>query len=95
MHPYLRATNICGAEGDYGKTSILRAAQANMSRQGAIVLYVNAEASSDVGELVGEIVAAVAAQVFKGEEDGIQKACQLLFHLGPSRGFQPQRDVPC
>jgi hypothetical protein len=27
----------------FGKTSILRAAQANMSRKGALVLYVNAE----------------------------------------------------
>lgn len=33
----------------FGKTSILRAAQANLSRSGAIVLYVNAETSPDVG----------------------------------------------
>jgi energy-coupling factor transporter ATP-binding protein EcfA2 len=64
-----------------GKTSILRAAQSNMSRQGAIVLYVNAETSPGVGELVGEIVADVARKVFEGEGDGIQKACQFFFNL--------------
>jgi energy-coupling factor transporter ATP-binding protein EcfA2 len=70
---------ISGPQG-YGKTSILRAAQANMSREGAIVLYVNAETSPDVGKLVGEIVDGVADQVFGGGGDGIQKACLFFFH---------------
>jgi energy-coupling factor transporter ATP-binding protein EcfA2 len=72
-----------------GKTSILRAAQSNMSRQGAIVLYVNAEATPDVGKLVGEIVTGVADQVFAGEEDGIQKACQFFSHLEPTPEISP------
>jgi hypothetical protein len=71
----------------FGKTSILRTAQANMSREGTIVLYVNAETSPDVGKLVGEIIAGVAAQVYENAEDGIQKAGQFFSHLEPTFGF--------
>jgi energy-coupling factor transporter ATP-binding protein EcfA2 len=77
---------LIGARG-FGKTSILRAAQANMSRDGAIVLYVNAETSPDVGQLIGEIVAGVAAQEYDGAEDGIQKAGRFFSHLEPTFGF--------
>jgi type II secretory pathway predicted ATPase ExeA len=52
----------------FGKTSILRAAQATMSRKDAIVLYVNAETSPDVRKLIGEIIAGVAVQVYGGAE---------------------------
>ncbi len=71
----------------FGKTAILRAAQASMSRQGAIVLYVNAETTPNVGKLVGEIIAGVAAQVYEGAEDGIQKARRFFSHLEPTFGF--------
>jgi energy-coupling factor transporter ATP-binding protein EcfA2 len=74
---------LIGPRG-YGKTSILLAAQAKLSQEGAIVLYVNAEASPDVGTLVGEIVAGAAAQVFEGAEDGIQKASRFFSHLVPT-----------
>ena len=74
---------LTGARG-FGKTSVLRAAQANLSRKGAIVLYVNAETSPDVGKLMGEIVAGAAAQVYEGEEDGIQKAGRFFSHLEPT-----------
>ena len=67
--------------GGFGKTSILRAAQASTSRSGAVVLYVNAESEPDVGTLVGKIVAGAAAQVFEGAEDGLQKALRFFFHL--------------
>ena len=58
----------------FGKTSILRTAQAHMSQNGAIVLYVNAETSPDVGKLVGEIVAGVAFQLHDGAEEGVLRA---------------------
>jgi len=85
---------LIGARG-FGKTSILRATQASMSQEGAIVLYVNVETSPDVGSLVGDIIAGVAAQVFEGEEDGIQKACQFFFHLEMTCRFAGAgREVP-
>jgi uncharacterized protein len=77
---------LVGPRG-FGKTSILHAAQANLSRKGAIVLYVNAETSPDVGKLIGEIVAGAAAQVYEGLEDGIQKAGRFFSHLEPTFRF--------
>jgi AAA+ ATPase superfamily predicted ATPase len=77
---------LTGPRG-FGKTSILRASQANMSRKGAMVLYVNTETSPDVGKLIGEIVAGAAAQVYEGEEDGIQKAGRFFSHLEPTFRF--------
>jgi hypothetical protein len=74
---------LIGPRG-FGKTSILRAAQANLSQEGAIVLYVNAETSPDIAKLVGEIVAGTAAQVYEGTEDGIQKASRFFSHLEPT-----------
>jgi energy-coupling factor transporter ATP-binding protein EcfA2 len=85
---------LSGPRG-FGKTSILRAAQANMSREGAIVLYVNAGASSDIAKLVEEIIAGVASQVFEGEKDGIAKACQALFHMEAASKFPADgQDMP-
>jgi len=77
---------LIGPRG-YGKTAILRAVQANMSREGAIVLSVNAESSPDLGKLVGEIVAGLAAQIYEGAEDVIQKAGRFFSHLEPTFGF--------
>jgi len=74
---------LIGPRG-FGKTSILRAAQASTSRSGAVVLYVNAETSPDVAKLVGEIVAGTAAEVYEGTEDGIQKASRFFSHLEPT-----------
>lgn len=77
---------LIGPRG-FGKTSILRAAQANMSREGAIVLYVNAETNPNIRKIVGEIVAGVAARVYEGAEDGIQKAGRFFSHLEPTFRF--------
>jgi uncharacterized protein len=55
-----------------------------MSQKGAIVLYVNAETSPDVGQLVGEIVAGAAAQVYEDAEDGILKAGRFFSRLEPT-----------
>ena len=74
---------LIGPRG-FGKTSILLAGQANLSQEGAIVLYVNAETSPDIAKLVGEIVAGAAAQVYEGSEDGIQKASRFFSHLEPT-----------
>lgn len=71
----------------FGKTSILRAAQANLSRNGAIVLYVNAETSPDAGKLIGEIVAGVAAQLHDDTEDGFLRASRFFSHLKPTLRF--------
>lgn len=77
---------LSGPRG-FGKTSILRAAQANLSRSGAIVLYVNAETSPDVGKLIGEIVAGAAAQLHNDAEDGIEQACRFFSRLKPTLRF--------
>jgi hypothetical protein len=77
---------LIGPRG-FGKTSILLAAQANLSQKGAIVLYVNAETSPDIAKLVGEIVAGTAAQVYEGAEGGIQKASRFFSHLEPTFRF--------
>jgi energy-coupling factor transporter ATP-binding protein EcfA2 len=79
---------LSGPRG-YGKTTILRAAQANMAREGAIVLYLNAKTTPDVGKLIREIVVGVADQVFKGEEDGIEKACKFFCHLKMTPNVSP------
>lgn len=55
---------LAGLRG-VGKTSILRTAQQNMIRKGAIVLYVNIEATPDIGELIEEIVRAALEQGLK------------------------------
>ena len=74
---------LAGPRG-FGKTSILRASQANMSRKGAMVLYVNAETSPDVGKLIGEIVAGAAAQLHDDAEVGILRAGGFFAHLRPT-----------
>ena len=52
---------LIGARG-FGKTSILHAAQMNMTHKGAIVVYVDAESTPDVEKLIEEIVSSAAAQ---------------------------------
>lgn len=74
---------LAGPRG-FGKTSILRASQTNMSRKGAMVLYVNAETSPDVGKLIGEIVAGAAAQLHDDAEVGILRAGGFFAHLRPT-----------
>ncbi len=74
---------LIGPRG-FGKTSILRAAQANMARKGAAVLYVNAESSPDVGKLIGEIVAGAATQMSDGNEDGILQISRFFSQLKPT-----------
>ncbi len=74
---------LTGPRG-FGKTSILRAAQAYMSRKGAMVLYVNAETSPDVGKLIGEIVAGAAAQLDDDAEVGIVRVRGFFAHLRPT-----------
>ena len=76
---------VIGPRGS-GKTSILRAAQTKMSLKGAIVLYANAEASADVGRLIGEIVADAIVRVY-GAEAGIHNAGRIFSHLEPKVGF--------
>jgi energy-coupling factor transporter ATP-binding protein EcfA2 len=68
----------------FGKTSILRGVQAHMSRKGAVVLYVNAETSPDVGKLIGEIVAGTAAQLHDDPEAGILRAGKFFSYLRPA-----------
>jgi energy-coupling factor transporter ATP-binding protein EcfA2 len=74
---------LTGPRG-FGKTSLLRAAQASMSRKGAMVLYVNAETTPDVGKLIGEIVAGAAAQLHDDAEVGILRAGGFFAHLRPT-----------
>ncbi len=74
---------LTGPRG-FGKTSILRAAQASMSRKGAMVLYVNAETSPAVRKLIGEIVAGAAAQLHDDAEVGILRAGGFFAHLRPT-----------
>jgi energy-coupling factor transporter ATP-binding protein EcfA2 len=81
-----RSLFLNGPRG-FGKTSILRVAQAHMSQKGAIVLYVNTETSPDVGKLVGEIVASVAVQLHDRGEEGVLRAGQFFSHLEPAFRF--------
>jgi energy-coupling factor transporter ATP-binding protein EcfA2 len=77
---------LIGPRG-FGKTSILRAAQANMSQKGAVVLYVNAESCPDVGGLIGQIVVGAATQMSDETEQGILKAGGCFSHLRPQFRF--------
>jgi len=75
---------LTGPRG-FGKTSILRAAQAHLSRKGTMVPYVNAETSPDAGKLVGEIVAGAATQLHDDAGEGILIARRFFAHLEPTR----------
>jgi uncharacterized protein len=71
----------------FGKTSIIRAAQKNMSQKGSFALYVNAEACPDVGRLIGQIVVGAATQMSDGTEESILKAGGCFSHLRPQFRF--------
>jgi uncharacterized protein len=72
---------LIGPRG-FGKTSILRAAQANLSQEGAIVLYVNAETSSGIATLVREIVAGTAAPSLRRCGERHSESRPILFSPG-------------
>jgi hypothetical protein len=72
----------------FGKTSILRAAQENLRRHGADVLYVNTESCADMEKLVAEIVAAAANRLRNRNEDGVSEAARFFSSLKPEFRFE-------
>lgn len=71
----------------YGKTSILRAAQKNLCRAGAVAVYINVETCADIENLIAGIVAGASNQLLASGAEGVSETARFFSRLKPEFRF--------